>query len=173
MAQRRRGARRGCTPCPQACRHQGEDRPGGLRPGSDPSPVRAKGVPWAVALTEGQQPHPPRSHHDAGGVLHLPSDPQPFFPEGTARGERAELGMAAGKKGTGVHGGQGDRPKCSWRRAPSKGCGGLPKAGDGPTIFALVEVGSPKPLVRLPCRMTSSLAVASRRTRRAAVMAWS
>jgi uncharacterized repeat protein (TIGR01451 family) len=36
-------------------------------------------------------------------------DPQPFFPEGAALGERAQLGMAPGEPGTGTHGGQEDQ----------------------------------------------------------------
>ena len=47
-------------------------------------------------------------------------DPQPFFPEGPALGERAQLGMAPGKRGTGEHGGQEDLTEALMRRAPSR-----------------------------------------------------
>jgi hypothetical protein len=99
-------------------------------------------------LTEGQQTKPPRGHHKTGGVIDLPGNPQPCFAEGTTLGEQAELGMAIGEKGPRVHGGQGDRTEVFMAPYPAEGCLGLPKAGDRPPILALVEVGSPKPLVR-------------------------
>ena len=39
-------------------------------------------------------------------MLNHLGNPQPFFPEGTALGERAQFGMARGQVGTGVHDGE-------------------------------------------------------------------
>ena len=39
-------------------------------------------------------------------MINLLGNPEPFFPEGAALGERAQLGMAPGEAGTGVHSGQ-------------------------------------------------------------------
>ena len=62
--------------------------------------------PGQVALAEGQHTHPPRGKHQAPGVSSRLGNPEPFFPEGTALGEHAQLGMAPGEVGTGDHGGQ-------------------------------------------------------------------
>ena len=40
-------------------------------------------------------------------MIHRLGDSQSFFPKGPALGERAQLGMAPGEEGTGLHSGQG------------------------------------------------------------------
>ena len=68
-------------------------------------------------------------------------NPQPFVPEGTALGERAQLGMARGEAGTGVHGGQDDLTEALVVLRPLEGRHGLPEAVDRPPIVALGVVG--------------------------------
>ena len=62
---------------------------------------------------------------------------QPFFPEGTALGERPQLGKAHGELGTGVHGGQEDLTEALAAPRPVERRHGLPEAVDRPTIVAL------------------------------------
>ena len=97
--------------------------------------------PGQVALAEGQQTDPPRGQHEAPGVSHRLGNPQPFFPEGPALGERAQLGMAPGEVGTGEHGGQDDLTEALVAPRPVEGRHGLPEAVDRPTIVALGLVG--------------------------------
>ena len=104
--------------------------------------------PGQVALAEGQQTDPPRGHHEARGVSHRLGNPEPFFPEGTALGERAQLGMAPGEVGTGGHGGQEDLAEALVAPRPVEGRHGLPEAVDRPTIVALGLVGVAEVLVR-------------------------
>ena len=40
-------------------------------------------------------------------MIHRLGNAQSFFPKGPALGERAQLSMAPGEVGTGLHGGQG------------------------------------------------------------------
>ena len=68
-------------------------------------------------------------------------NPEPFFPEGPALGERAQLGMARGEAGTGVHGGQENLAEALVAPRPLEGRHGLPEAVDRPTIVALGLVG--------------------------------
>ena len=75
-------------------------------------------------------------------------NPQPFFREGAALGERAELGMALGEVGTGDHGGQEDLTEALAARHPVEGHDGLPEAVNRPTIVALGLVGSAEVAVR-------------------------
>ena len=75
-------------------------------------------------------------------------NPEPFFPEGTALGEHAQLGMAPGELGTGVHGGQDDLTEALVALRPVEGRHGLPEAVDRPTIVALGLVGYAEVLVR-------------------------
>ena len=75
-------------------------------------------------------------------------NPQPFFPEGPALGERAQLGMAPGEPGTGEHGGQEDLAEALVAPRPVEGRHGLPEAVDRPTIVALGLVGYAEVLVR-------------------------
>jgi hypothetical protein len=82
-------------------------------------------------------------------VINFLSNPQPFFPEGPALGERAQLGMAPGKVGTGEHGGQDDLTKVLAARRPVESYHALPEAVDGSTIVALGVVGHAEALVRL------------------------
>ena len=104
--------------------------------------------PGQVALAEGQQTDPPRGKHEAPGVSNRLGNPEPFFPEGTALGERAQLGMAPGEPGTGVHGGQDDLTEALVAPRPVEGRHGLPEAVDRPTIVALGLVGYAEVLVR-------------------------
>ena len=97
--------------------------------------------PGQVALAEGQQTDPPRGKHEAGGVINRLGNPQPFFPEGTALSERAQLGMAPGEAGTGDHGGQDDLTEALVAPRPVEGRHGLPEAVDRPTIVTLGMVG--------------------------------
>ena len=75
-------------------------------------------------------------------------NPEPFFPEGPALGERAQLGMAPGEVGTGEHGGQDDLTEALAALRPVEGRHGLPEAVDRPTIVALGLVGEAEALVR-------------------------
>ena len=75
-------------------------------------------------------------------------NPEPFFPEGPALGERAQLGMAHGEAGTGVHGGQDDLTEALVAPRPVEGRHGLPEAVDRPTIVALGLVGEAEVVVR-------------------------
>ena len=101
-----------------------------------------------IALAEGQHTTPPIGHHEAPGVSDRLSNPQPFVPESTALSERAQLGMALGEFGTGVH--SGEEPLAEALVAPRSGEGhhGLPEEVDGPTIVALDLVGEAEILVR-------------------------
>ena len=73
---------------------------------------------------------------------------EPFFPEGSALGERAQLGMAPGETGTGEHGGQEGLTEALVAPRPVEGRHGLPQAVDRPTIVTLGMVGWAKILVR-------------------------
>ena len=103
--------------------------------------------PGQVALAEGQQTDPPRGIHQARGVSNRLGNLEPFFPEGPALGERAQLGMAPGEVGTGEHGGQDDAEALAAPR-PVEGRHGLPEAVDRPTIVALGLVGVAEVVVR-------------------------
>ena len=106
-------------------------------------------------------------------MSHRLGNPEPFFPEGTALGEHAQLGMAPGEPGTGGHGGQDDLTEALAAPRPLEGRHGLPEAVDRPTIVALGLVGVPRWWFASACRTTSPLAVASARARWPAAMAWS
>src|SRR5262249_58867439 len=62
--------------------------------------------PGQVALAEGQQTEPPRSPHEARGMIRRLGNLEPFVPDGPALSEPAELGVAPGEPGTGPHGRQ-------------------------------------------------------------------
>ena len=105
--------------------------------------------PGQVALAEEQQTNPPRGNHEARGVRNRLGNPEPFFPKSTALGEPAQLGMAPGKVGTGVHGGQDNLTEALAALRPVEGRYGLPEAVDRPTIVALELVGYAEELIRL------------------------
>ena len=90
----------------------------------------------------------PEGKHQACGVSHRLGNPEPFFPEGSALGERAQLGMAPGEVGTGVHGGQADLTEALVAPRTVEESRGLPEAVDRPTIVALGLVGTAEALVR-------------------------
>ena len=70
-------------------------------------------------------------------MSHLLGNLKPFLGKGTARGEGAQFGMAAGEAATGEHGGQEELTEVLVAQHPLKGRHGLPEAGDRPTIVAL------------------------------------
>ena len=74
-------------------------------------------------------------------MRHRLGNPQPFFPEGPALSEHAQLGMAPGEPGTGGHGGQERPAEALVALRPVEGRHGLPEAVDRPTIVALGLVG--------------------------------
>ena len=65
------------------------------------SPFEQGECPAQIALAEGQQTDPPRGIHEARRVSHRLGDPEPFFPEGPALGEGAQLSMARRRGGHG------------------------------------------------------------------------
>src|SRR5215831_17577351 len=101
-----------------------------------------------VTLAEGQHADAPTGKHEAGGVIDRSSNMQPFFPEAHSFSERAQLGMARGKPGTGKHGGQDDLTEAlAVPRTRERGHG-LLEAVSGLMIVALVPVGEADVLVR-------------------------
>jgi hypothetical protein len=81
-------------------------------------------------------------------VIDRLGNPEPFFPEGPALGERAQLGMARGEPGTGMHGGQEDLTEALVASRSFEGRHGLPEAVDRPTIVALGLVSEAQVAVR-------------------------
>ena len=61
----------------------------------------------------------------AGGVINRLGNPEPFFPEGPALSERAQLGMAPGEPGTGEHSGQDSHTEVLAAPRPFEGRHGL------------------------------------------------
>jgi hypothetical protein len=61
--------------------------------------------PVQVAFEERQQTEPITGPHEATRVSNRLGNLQSFGPEGTPLSERAQLGMAHSKPGTGDHGG--------------------------------------------------------------------
>ena len=112
------------------------------------SPFERRKGPGQVALAEGQQTEPVIGPHKAAGVIDRLGDPQPFFPQHIALGERAQLSMTRGKEGTGVHGGQEDLTEALAAPRALEGRHGLPKAVECPTVVALGMVGCAEGLVR-------------------------
>lgn len=76
-------------------------------------------------------------------INHL-GNPQPFFPEGSAVGERPQLGMAHSELGTAEYGGQEDLPETLVTSRPIEGHGGLAEVVDCPPIVALGLIGPPE-----------------------------
>ena len=74
-------------------------------------------------------------------MINCLSNPQPFFPEGTALSECAQLGMTPGEEGPGGHGGQENLAEALAVPPPVERGHGLPEAVDRPTIVALGLVG--------------------------------
>jgi hypothetical protein len=97
--------------------------------------------PGQIALAEGQQTKSPRGIHQARGVIHRLSDPEPFVPKGPALGECAQLGMAGSEPGTGEHGRQEDLAEALVAPRPVEERHGLPQTVDRLPIFALGLVG--------------------------------
>src|SRR5262249_36020078 len=82
-------------------------------------------------------------------------NPEPFFSEGPAFGERAQLSMTPGEPGTGLHGGQDAGPEAFVAPCTVEGRHGLPEAVDRSTIVAPDHVGCAEGLVRM--RLQESL----------------
>jgi hypothetical protein len=61
-----------------------------------------------MTVVEGQQTNSPRGNQQTRGVRLCFGNPEPFFAEGTALSEPAQLRMAGGEPGTGEHCGQED-----------------------------------------------------------------
>ena len=97
--------------------------------------------PVQVALAQGQQTDPPRGLHQAPGVSNRLCNLEPFFPEGPALSERAQLGMAPGEEGTGKHGRQVRKAETLVAPRPIDEHRGLPEVVDCPTIVVLEKVG--------------------------------
>jgi hypothetical protein len=104
--------------------------------------------PGQVALAKGQHADSIRGRHAAPRVLNRLGNPQPFFPDGPALGEHAQLGMAHGEVGTGGHRGQEHLAEALVAPGLLEGRYGLPKAVDRPTIVALGLVGDAEDAVR-------------------------
>ena len=81
-------------------------------------------------------------------MLNRLGNPEPFFPEGTALGEHAQLGMAHRRARHGRHGGQEELAEALAALRSVEGRHGLPEAVDRPTIVALGLVGLAEVLVR-------------------------
>ena len=119
------------------------------------------------------RPNHLEAEHQAPGMLNRLGNPEPFFPEGTALSEQAQLGMTLERAGHGRSRRVGQPPKRSWRRAPSRDCHRLPEAVDRPTIVTLGLVGDRGGGSPARARRSSPLAVASARARWPAAIAWS
>ena len=70
-------------------------------------------------------------------MRHLLGNLEPFFAEGSSLGERAQLGMAHGKMGTGMDGGQDSLTKVLAAPRSVEGGHRLRNVVDRPTIVAL------------------------------------
>ena len=81
-------------------------------------------------------------------MRHLRGNLQSFFAEGSPFGERAQLGMAHGKMGPRMDGGQDRLTKTLAALRSVEGSHRLPDVVDGPTIVALGLVRDPEVEVR-------------------------
>jgi len=81
-------------------------------------------------------------------VRNFLSNPEPFFPKGSALGERAQLGMAPGEVGAGEHGGQENPAEKLVAPCPLQGRYGLPESVDRPPILALGLIDEAEVAVR-------------------------
>ena len=100
-------------------------------------------------------------------------NPQPFFCEGIALSERAQLGLACGEPGARVHGGQEDLTEALVAPRPVEERHGLPEAVDRSPIIALVVVGEAEVLVRQRVQDDSPAGRGEREGALAGAMAWS
>src|SRR5262249_42442565 len=129
-------------------------------------PVRAGRGPCAGRPDGGRADRPPGSKHETREMRNRFGRLEPFVPEGTALSEGAQLGMAGGEAGTGLHGGQEALPEAlAARRTVEEGYG-LPEAVDRLTIITLELVGSAE--AQVGQRMQDDLP-ASRRERQGAL----
>ena len=81
-------------------------------------------------------------------MRHRLGNPQPFVAEGAPLTEGAQFGMAPGKPGTGLHGGQDHLAKALTASHPVESRHGLPAAVDRPPIVALGLVSEAEVEVR-------------------------
>ena len=133
---------------PQGCKHPREKEREVRLLTEAHGPFEQEDCPGQVALAKGQQTNPRQGLREAMGVSNRLGNPEPFFPEGMALGERAQLGMAPGEVGTGSHGGQVGLTEALVAPRPLEERSGLPEAVDGPTIVALSQIGRAEALVR-------------------------
>src|SRR5262249_52402628 len=104
--------------------------------------------PGQVTLAESEQTKPPRGHHEAIGVSNRLGNPAPLFPAGTAFSERAQLGMARGKRGAAEHGGGGGGSGGPVAPGPVEERDGLSAVVNRPMIVTLEPVGKAEEVVR-------------------------
>jgi hypothetical protein len=112
------------------------------------SPFELGERPAEIALTQEQQTDPPQGNHEALGVTNRLGNSEPFIPQGTARSEHAQLGMAPREPGTGEHRGEENPAETLAMVCPIERCHGLPDAVDRPTIVTLGLVGNAEVFVR-------------------------
>ena len=102
------GERQG-APAQGVCRPQGRRHPG-ERSEEVRALVDAHGLfeqrerPGQVTLAQGEATAPPRGKRTARRMVHCLGDPQPFVPQSSALGERAQLAMACGESSPAGHG---------------------------------------------------------------------
>jgi hypothetical protein len=101
-----------------------------------------------VALAERQQTKRAKGNDEIARVIDRLGNPQSFFPDGIARGERAQLGMAFGKPGTQAHSREEDLTAALVTSPPVEERHGRLEAVDGPMIVALELVGFAEVAVR-------------------------
>src|SRR5262245_28597497 len=104
-------------------------------------PFKPRERPEEVTLAELQHTDPPEGIHQATWVVNCLGNPESLFPEGTALSEHAELGMACGEVGTGVDGGEEDKPQALAAPCPVEGRHGLFVTVDRPTIVTVSLIG--------------------------------
>ena len=116
-------------------------------------PFEPREGPGQVALAEIQETKPVIGTHKAPGVRNRLGNPQPFFPEGTALSEQAELGMTRGEPGTGGHGGQENLAEALVAPRPIER---RHRNVNRPTIIALGLIGLAEVLVRPQVNLPAS-----------------
>ena len=93
-----------------------------------------------VALAEEQETDSIRGPHETAGVRNCFRNLQPFFPERTALSECAQLSMARGEEGKGLHIGQIGLTEAFTALCTVEGRHGLPEAVDRLSIATLGPV---------------------------------
>src|SRR5262245_52334796 len=104
--------------------------------------------PGQLALAKGQQPQPPRSHHQTAGMPRGFGNQPSLLSQGAPFSERAQISMAPRELGTGSHRRQIDLTAVLVALCSLEGGHRLPEGGDGLTIRSLRQVGIAEVLVR-------------------------